>query len=107
MIAAANLITAQTAMYNGNCLARVVCCEQPVATMGAGPPAVQMQAIALPKDRAEGCEDEYAQVDKAFRRLIGPHIDLEVVKENRDRGLVRNWLPAPATKLNRLGESKR
>jgi hypothetical protein len=29
----------------------------------------------LPKDRAEGCEDEYKQVNFAFKTLIGPHID--------------------------------
>lgn len=28
----------------------------------------------LPKDRAEGCEEEYDQVAFAFRKLIGPHL---------------------------------
>ena len=27
----------------------------------------------LPQDRSEGCEDEYAQVDRAFERLIMPY----------------------------------
>lgn len=29
----------------------------------------------LPKERAEGCPDEYKQIDFAYRRLISPHID--------------------------------
>jgi hypothetical protein len=29
----------------------------------------------LPKERAERCEDEYAQIDFAYRRLIAPHVD--------------------------------
>ncbi len=29
----------------------------------------------LPKDRAEMCEDEYAQIDHAYRTLIAPHVD--------------------------------
>ncbi|GLS43760.1 DUF4344 domain-containing metallopeptidase [Methylobacterium brachythecii] len=28
----------------------------------------------LPKERAEGCEEEYQQVAFAFRKLIGPHL---------------------------------
>ena len=35
---------------------------------------------ALPADRAEGCAEEFQQVDKAFRMLIQPHIDLDVLK---------------------------
>jgi hypothetical protein len=35
----------------------------------------------LPKERAEGCEDEYQQVDFAFTTLIGPHIDKRVAKK--------------------------
>ena len=31
----------------------------------------------LPKDRSEACEGEYRQVDRAFGRLIRPHIDLQ------------------------------
>jgi Putative metallopeptidase len=29
----------------------------------------------LPRDRADGCEDEYRQISFAFKTLIGPHID--------------------------------
>jgi hypothetical protein len=29
----------------------------------------------LPKERAERCEDEYAQIDHAYRTLIAPHVD--------------------------------
>jgi hypothetical protein len=35
---------------------------------------------ALPDERAEGCVDEFRQVDKAFQRLILPHVDMEAVK---------------------------
>jgi hypothetical protein len=29
----------------------------------------------LPPDRAERCEDEFQQVDYAYRTLIAPHVD--------------------------------
>ena len=29
----------------------------------------------LPKERAEGCPEEYRQIEFAYRKLIGPHID--------------------------------
>jgi hypothetical protein len=29
----------------------------------------------LPKERAEGCPDEYKQIDFAYRRLISPNVD--------------------------------
>lgn len=49
---------------------------------GASPelfgPAIQRGA--LPADRAEGCADEFTQVDRAFRRLILPHIDLSALQ---------------------------
>jgi hypothetical protein len=35
---------------------------------------------ALPDDRAEGCADEFRQVDRAFRTLILPHIDMDVLR---------------------------
>lgn len=58
-------------MFNTLCLA-----------YGASPelfgPAIQRGA--LPADRAEGCADEFTQVDRAFRRLILPHIDLSVLQ---------------------------
>ena len=49
----------------------------------------------LPTKRADGCKDEYEQVQKAFQRLITPHIDLALAREVMDR----SWLPDPATKL--------
>ena len=49
----------------------------------------------LLKDRAEGCEGEYAQVQKAFQRLIAPHIDPQLAKEALDL----TWLPDRATRL--------
>jgi hypothetical protein len=61
----------------------------------------------LPKDRAEGCEEEYQQVQKAFRRLIGPHIDQQLAKQVMDQ----SWLPDRAAKrptrpASRSGKSK-
>jgi len=43
----------------------------------------------LPKDRAEGCVDEYRQVHYAFGKLIGPHIDAK-----RAAGQMKGYLPA-------------
>ena len=43
----------------------------------------------LPKNWAEGCDGEFAQVQKAFQRLITPHIDLQLAKEVLDS----TWLP--------------
>jgi hypothetical protein len=34
----------------------------------------------LPKSRAEGCADEYQQVEFAFNKLIGPHIDKRLAR---------------------------
>jgi hypothetical protein len=42
----------------------------------------------LPKDRAESCEDEYAQVEFAFDRLITPSIDQELASTLRGRWLL-------------------
>jgi hypothetical protein len=60
----------------------------------------------LPEDRADGCDDEYAQVEKAWRRLIEPHIDQARLTEIRERGLLRHWLAAPTVKLKLPGKSK-
>ncbi len=35
----------------------------------------------LTKDRAEGCEDEYNQIEFAFQTLIGPSIDEKLLKK--------------------------
>jgi hypothetical protein len=35
----------------------------------------------LPEDRAAGCEDEYRQVERAFRTLISPHINRAAAKK--------------------------
>ena len=50
----------------------------------------------LPQDRSEGCEDEYAQVDRAFRRLIMPSIDVKLA-----RSLHKRWLSPADTRLKR------
>jgi hypothetical protein len=42
----------------------------------------------LPKERAEGCEDEYAQVELAFTRLITPSIDKRLASRLRKRWLL-------------------
>jgi len=42
----------------------------------------------LPKERAEGCDDEYAQVAYAFKTLIGPYIDRKLAAK-----LHKNWPP--------------
>jgi hypothetical protein len=50
----------------------------------------------LPKERAEGCENEYAQAVFAFEKLIVPHVDRKVVRK-----LKRPWLPPVTTKPKR------
>jgi hypothetical protein len=55
----------------------------------------------LPKERAEGCEDEYEQVVFAFNTLIKPHEDSEVAKTVMDR----SWLPDVNTRLTRRPRS--
>jgi hypothetical protein len=42
----------------------------------------------LPKERAEGCADEYAQVARAMTKLIRPYIDQTLVKRVR----AKRWL---------------
>jgi hypothetical protein len=42
----------------------------------------------LPADRAEGCDDEYAQLHNAFRKLIWPHIDQARLKAVRAKNLL-------------------
>jgi hypothetical protein len=51
----------------------------------------------LPKERAEGCEDEYQQVAYAFQKLIAPHIDRRLAKKVLDR----SWLPEATTQVQR------
>jgi hypothetical protein len=51
----------------------------------------------LPKERAEGCADEYTQVAFAFNKLLGPHISRPRTK----RWLQKNWLPVPTTPVPR------
>lgn len=43
----------------------------------------------LPADRAEGCDEEYAQVRHAFETLILPHIDQERFDRVRAKNLLR------------------
>lgn len=58
-------------MYNILCLAYGAAPEISRAAVERG---------ALPAERAEGCVDEFRQVDKAFRKLILPHIDQEALR---------------------------
>jgi Putative metallopeptidase len=50
---------------------------------GAAPEVFRevVKSGALPDERVEGCADEFRQVDKAFRTLILPHLDAEVLKK--------------------------
>ena len=41
----------------------------------------------LPRDRSEGCEDEYNQVSFAFKTLIGPYINRSQAKRALKRRL--------------------
>jgi hypothetical protein len=41
----------------------------------------------LPRDRAEGCEEEYRQVRFAFRTLISPHVDRKEARRALKRRL--------------------
>jgi hypothetical protein len=50
----------------------------------------------LPKDRAEGCEDEYIQVSNAFKRLIAPSVDRKLARK-----LHKQWLPPVKTRPKR------
>ena len=50
----------------------------------------------LPKDRAEGCEDEYRQVAYAIDKLIGPFIDRRLARK-----LQKQWLPPVTAKPKR------
>lgn len=44
----------------------------------------------LPKERAEGCEEEYGQVAFAFRKLIGPHLRVRLGRGERLRRAFRS-----------------
>lgn len=50
-------------------------------------------AAQLPAERAEGCDDEYAQLDNAFRKLIWPHIDQARLGEIRAKNLLKVITP--------------
>jgi hypothetical protein len=43
----------------------------------------------LPESRAEGCADEYKQVDYAFKKLVYPYIDWTLVKKKQPKKLLR------------------
>jgi len=45
----------------------------------------------LPPERAAGCRDEYAQIDNAFRKLIVPHLDQDLLREVHERKWLRFW----------------
>ena len=57
----------------------------------------------LPKNRAEGCEDEYEQVEKAFKRLIAPRVDRKLARKVHNT----SWLPDPSTQAPQQIDSKR
>jgi hypothetical protein len=46
----------------------------------------------LPEDRAEGCEDEYPQVEYAIRTLFAPYVEREQAQKAR----AGRWLSSPA-----------
>jgi hypothetical protein len=48
----------------------------------------------LTKRRAEGCDGEYRQVDRAFRRLIGPYLDQQALARVR----AKRWFQLDAVK---------
>jgi hypothetical protein len=50
--------------------------------------AVAVNSGALPRERAAGCQAEYEQTQNAYRKLIMPHIDLEVGRQVK----VHRWL---------------
>jgi hypothetical protein len=50
----------------------------------------------LPKERADGCGDEYAQVAFAFKTLIGPYVDRKLAANFH-----KNWLPPISSPLPR------
>src|SRR5262245_12000524 len=56
-----------------------------------------MEKGHLPKERAEGCKDEYEQVAYAFQQLINPHLDSVLAKEIRDK----TWLPDAKWRVQR------
>jgi hypothetical protein len=56
----------------------------------------------LPNNRADLCEEEYEQVAKAFRRLIGPHVDRRLAKRLHHT----SWLRAPNTQVQRRSDAK-
>jgi len=47
----------------------------------------------LPASRAEGCEDEYAQAERAYKTLIAPYVDSRMAK----KVVNKNWLPPETT----------
>ena len=49
----------------------------------------------LPKSRAEDCEDEYKQVERAYETLIGPFIDRELER----KVMTKRWLPDASTRV--------
>ena len=45
----------------------------------------------LPKDRAEGCDDEYEQVEYAVSTLLGPHMETAAAGDLKAR--LKDWKP--------------
>jgi hypothetical protein len=53
----------------------------------------------LPTDRAEGCDDEYEQVEYAVSTLLGPHMDEGTADDLKAK--FKNWNPTLRLKLPR------
>jgi hypothetical protein len=53
----------------------------------------------LPKDRAEGCDDEYEQVEYAVSTLLGPHMDKTAAGNLKAK--LKTWKPSLHLKLPR------
>jgi hypothetical protein len=53
----------------------------------------------LPKDRAEGCDDEFEQVEYAVSTLLGPHMDDATAGDLKAK--LKDWKPALHLKLPR------
>lgn len=46
----------------------------------------------LPKDRAEGCDDEYEMLERSIRKLILPHVDLPRLRQAM-AAVTFKWMP--------------
>ena len=68
-------VCASCAAVNGPTARFCSACGTPLAGRTAARTPVAVARGYLPKDRAEMCDDEYQQIDFAYRTLIAPHQD--------------------------------